>query len=159
MTNPWFQFGAAFAGLVALAVGVFEGDALAERLGVGASAEPVLVFEIPHPQHFAQVRSAISTDRVFEEGQGGFSLRGGRVYVQDVGEAGDLIERAGWVERPIQIVSLGMDDESEAGADDKPAPISREEREARLRSLVNKPSLTRGEQIFVLSAMNDGIEI
>ena len=40
-----------------------------------------------------------------------------------------------------------------------PPQLSDPARHARLMSLVDKPTLTRSEQIFVLKAMNDGIEI
>ncbi len=35
----------------------------------------------------------------------------------------------------------------------------REPLTTRLRGLVSKPTLSRGEQMFVLAAMNDGLEI
>ena len=81
-----------------------------------------------------------------------------RVYVQDVSQAGSLISRAGWIDQPIQIVSLGMEDE-DAAEMAGPPQLSDAARHARLMSLVDKPTLTRSEQIFVLKAMNDGIEI
>jgi hypothetical protein len=39
------------------------------------------------------------------------------------------------------------------------SPASREERRKRLLELVHKPMLSRVEQMFILQAMNDGIEI
>lgn len=159
MTNPFFQLGAAFAGLVLFAFMAFEGTDVARDLGLVGEDDPVLVFEILHPEHLANVRRAIADERVLEEGETGFSVRGGRVYVQDVGRAGDFIERGGWVDRPVQIVGLGMEaGDAEEGGGAKP-PMTPEERRARLYALVKKPSLTRGEQMFVLQAMNDGIEI
>ena len=158
MTNPFFQLGAAFAGLVLFSFMALEGKDVAQELGLVEEDEPVLVFEIPHPQHLASVRRAIADERVLEEKENGFSVHGGRVYVQDVGEAGDFIERGGWVDQPVQIVGLGMDSEDEEGEGPRSA-MSPEERHERLLSLVKKPTLTRGEQMFVLQAMNDGIEI
>ena len=157
MTNPWFQLGAAFAGLVLFAVLSLEGKDIGQSLGV-FEEDPVLVFTIPHPQHFERVRKAIADDRVVQETETGFSLSGGRVYVMDVGDAGGLIKTSGWIDQPIQIVSLGMDDGDPS--DEPPAPkMTREERLAKLHSLVKKPTLTRGEQYFVLACMNDGISI
>ena len=66
---------------------------------------------------------------------------------------------AGWIDRPIQIVTLDADLDDEDGAGDSADPVSRESRRQQLLDLVHKPSLSRGEQMFVLSAMNDGIEI
>lgn len=100
MTNPFFQLGAAFAGLVVIAIAALEGKEIAQSVGLVEEDEPVLVFEIRHPQNLASVRNAIADDRVVEE---------------------------------------------------------REERLAKLQSLVHKPTLSRGEQLFVLKAMNDGI--
>lgn len=159
MTNPWFQLGAAFAGLVIFSFLALEGKDVAQELGLVEEDEPVLVFTIPHPDHFASVRRAISDDRVLYEDELGFTLHGGRVYVNDLSQAGALISTSGWTEQPIQIVSLGMDSEDEDEAAGAKHPMTPEERLARLQELVHKPTLTRGEQMFVLQAMNDGIEI
>lgn len=159
MTNPFFQLGAAFAGLVLFSFMALEGKDVAQTLGLVEEDEPVLVFEIPHPERLAMVRQAISDERVLEEQDGGFSVHGGRVYVQDVGRAGDFIERGGWIDQPVQIVGLGMDSEEGGGDERARSAMTPEERQARLYELVKKPSLSRGEQMFVLQAMNDGIEI
>ena len=66
-----------------------------------------------------------------------------------------MIESAEWVDRPIRIVRL--DPREQRG--DTPEAGSDEARLAKLRSLVNKPMLTGAEQMFVLMAMNDGLEI
>lgn len=158
MNNPFFQLGAAFASLVLFSFLAFEGKDVAQDLGFAEEDEPVLIFEIPHPEHFANVRRAIADDRILEEGEGGFSVHGGRVYVQDVGRAGDFIERGGWMDQPVEIVGLGMEGEDERG-DGAESALTPDERRARLYSLVKKPTLTRGEQMFVLKAINDGLEI
>ena len=82
----------------------------------------------------------------------------GRVYVLDRGQAGAFIGRGGWIDQPVQIVGLGMDRDEEIQDGAKPV-MSREETRARLDALMRKASLTRGEQLFVLKAMNDGVEI
>ena len=51
---------------------------------------------------------------------------------------------------------MDRDEEIRDGA--KPV-MSSEETRVRLDDLVKKPWLTRGEQLFVLKAMNDGVEI
>jgi len=158
MTNPFFQLGAAFAGLVLFSFMALEGKDVAQSLGLVEEDEPVLIFTIPQPIHLAGVRRAIGNDRVLHEEGSGFVTAGMRVYVADVSQAGGLISKAGWVDQPIQIVSLGMEDEN-AAETAGPPQLSDAERLTRLRSLVHKPTLTRGEQMFVLKAMNDGIEI
>ena len=85
-------------------------------------------------------------------------MHGGRVYVQDMGWAGDFIERGGWVDRPVEIVGLGMETEDERVDGTEPA-VTPVDRRARLDSLMKKPALTRGEQMFLLQAMKDGLEI
>jgi len=159
MTNPFCQLGTAFAGLVFIAIAALEGKEIAQSVGLVEEDEPVLVFEIRHPQNLASVRNAIADDRVVEEREAGFSTQGGRVYVQDLGQAGDFIETAGWVDQPVQIVGLGMDTMEKGESSGAASPMTREERLAKLQSLVHKPALSRGEQLFVLKAMNDGIEI
>ncbi len=158
MTNPFFQLGAVFAGLVILFLVALEGKELARTFGLMAEDEPVLVFEIPHPDRLASVRKAIGDERILEERDGGFSVKSGRVYVLERGQAGAFIGRGGWIDQPVQIVGLGMDRDEEI-QDGAKSVMSREETRARLDDLMNKASLTRGEQLFVLKAMNDGVEI
>ena len=158
MTNSLFQLGAAFAGLVTFAFLSLEGKDLAQEFGLVEEDEPVLVFTIPRPNHLAKVRAAISPDRILVEDELGFTLKGGRVYVSDVGQAGALIKSSGWIDQPIQIVGLGMDDGGEDDSGVKPS-MTPGERLARMHELVKQPTLSRGEQMFVLAAMNDGIEI
>ncbi len=158
MRGPFLQLGAVLALLVAITIGVFEGREVTARLGMSQQAAPVLVFAVSKAKNLARLRSVVEPDRIVGESDAGMALAGGRLYVTDVSAAGPLINEAGWVERPIEIVTLGEDGEGEGG-DGSGSGASPEERLARLRSLVNKPTLTRGEQIFVLQAMNDGIEI
>ena len=146
----------AFCALVLGTVVAFEGQGLAKRFGL-VEKDPVLVFVIPGVENARRLRAAIAPERIVWQGADGLALAGGRVLALDLDAAGDVIEIAGWVDRPIQIVRLEdpqreEDTELEGGA-------SREERLARLRSLVNKPTLSRGEQMFALAAMNDGLEI
>ena len=62
------------------------------------------------------------------------------------------------MDQPVEIVGRGMEGEDERG-DGAESALTPDERRARLHSLVKKPTLTRGEQMFVLKAMNDGLEI
>lgn len=160
MNDSVHQLGAAFAGLVLLCFIALEGKTVGQSLGwIDVSEDPVLVFTIPQDGNLARVRTAIHDERVLWEGDAGFALVGGRIYVKSPEQAGDLIKIGGWVDRPIKIVGLGMHTEESAGNDSPVVALNREERMVQLRKLVNKPSLTRGEQIFVLQAMNDGLEI
>jgi hypothetical protein len=155
MKSSAFKLGLAFAILVGLTFAAFEGKHLAQQFGM-AEKDPVLVFVIPDLENARRVRAAIAEERIAWQGAQGLALSGGRVVALNLDDAGDVIEEAGWVDHPIQIVRL---ENPEADAEDGLAGGDRELRLARLRSLVNKPTLTRGEQMFVLMAMNDGIEL
>ncbi len=164
MSNPFLQLGMLFAAFVLITIVALQGEEVTRSIGLlEPEVDPVLVFMIPQPARLARVRDAIADDRVLWEGAPGFALVSGRIYVHDLRDAGTLIRTGDWVDRPVQIVSLGMDSEGpesfEADAREGGARLSREQRLAKIRQLVNKPSLTRGEQIFVLQAMNDGLEI
>jgi hypothetical protein len=160
MKHPAIKLSALFIGLVFLCFVALESETVARSVGwVEMDPGPVLVFTIPDSASLARVRAAVGDERIVFENDDGFALKGGRIYVNDPRQAGEFIKSGGWVEKPIKIVSLGMD----AGVVGDPTPaearLSRDERMTRLRQLVHKPSLTRGEQIFVLQAMNDGLEI
>lgn len=144
-----------FGALVVATVIAFEGRDLAKHVGL-AEEEPVLVFVIPGVENARRVRAAIKPERIVWQGKEGLALAGGRVLALNLDSAGDVIELAGWVDRPIQIVRLDDPQPEQDAASDG---ASREERLVRLRSLVSKPTLSRGEQMFIMSAMNDGLEI
>lgn len=135
-----------------------EGENIAKDMGI-VEGDSVLVFVIPLPDNASQIRSAVSSDRVVWEGEAGFALVGERVVTPSLDQAGDVIKAAGWIDRPIQVVTLEADMDEDQSEPDPSDPASREARLERLRELVHKPMLTRVEQIFVLKAMNDGIEI
>ncbi len=159
MRSGAFQAGALFAALIMGTFVALEGENIGKELGL-VDGDPVLVFVIPSPQNAERVRSAVSKDRILWEGEAGFAVVGDRVITSSYEDAGQVIKGAGWVDRPIQIVTLEAnaeeDDDGEGGSDH---PMSDEARRERLLSLVNQPTLSRGEQMFVLSAMNDGIEL
>lgn len=135
-----------------------EGENLGKQMGL-IEGDPVLVFVVPQPENTRRIRAAVSNERVLWEGDAGFALVGERVITSSYEAAGDVIKGAGWLDRPIQIVTLDADPEEEAVESDEARPASREERRKRLQELVHQPTLSRGEQMFVLQAMNDGIEI
>ena len=164
MSNPFFQLGMLFAAFVLITLVALEAEDVGSEIGLLEQQEqPVLVFTIPERARLARVREAIADDRILWEGDGGFALVNARIYVHDLRQAGELIQSGDWVDRTVQIVSLGIDtDERDVGettAGEHGAGLSPEERLAKIRQLVNKPSLTRAEQVFVLQAMNDGLEI
>ena len=134
-----------------------EGERLGEELGF-IEGDPVLVFVVPLPENARRIRSMVPKERVVWESEAGFALVGERVITSSYEAAGEVIKGAGWLDRPIQIVTLEADPAEDAGSDSM-SPASREERRERLLELVHQPMLSRGEQMFILQAMNDGIEI
>ena len=157
MRTGAFQAGLLFAALIMGTFVALEGEQIGKTMGL-VEEDPVLVFVVPQPQNAARIRTVVSSDRIVWEGEAGFAVVGDRVITTSYDQAGEVIMGAGWIDRPIRIVTLDADpdavEESEGG--EKASP---EARRQRLRDLVNKPTLSRGEQMFVLSAMNDGIEL
>lgn len=135
-----------------------EGEKIGKEVGL-IEGDPVLVFVVPQPESKQRIRKAVSQDRVVWEGEAGFALVGERVVTSSFEQAGEVIKGAGWLDRPIRIVTLQADPEEEGAESEAGSPASREARRKRLLELVNQPTLSRGEQMFVLAAMNDGIEL
>lgn len=158
-SSSLFQAAAAFAVLVVLVLGYLEGPRLGKELGL-LEQDPVLVFMIPDLNARHPIRAAIARDRVLYSDDQGIAVRGNWVLASNHDAASQVIARAGWVEHPIKMMTLvgepADEDETLSGS---AQGATREERLAQLRQLVHKPTLTRGEQIFVLQAMSDGIEL
>ena len=152
-----FQAGLLLAALIMGTFVAVEAENIGKKLGF-VEEDVVLVFVIPEPENARRVRAAVSSDRILWEDEAGFALVGDRVITTSFEAAGEIIKGAGWIDRPIQIVTLDAlaDEDAEPEAGDQP---SREARRARLLELVHKPTLSRVEQMFVLAAMNDGIEL
>jgi hypothetical protein len=157
MRSGAFQAGLLFAALIMGTFVALEGENLGKQMGL-IEGDPVLVFVVPKPENTRRIRSAVSNERVLWEGDAGFALVGERVITSSFEAAGEVIKGAGWIDRPIQIVTLDADPEEDP-VSDAASPASREDRRKRLLELVHQPTLSRGEQMFILQAMNDGIEI
>lgn len=158
MRSGAFKAGILIAALVLGTYVIFEGDRVGKELGL-VEEEPVLVFVVPLPENARRIRAAVSQQRVVWEGDAGFALVGERVVTSSFETVGEVIKGAGWIDRPIRIVSLEADPAEEASESEAGHPASREERLARLRQLVHQSTLSAGEQRFILQAMSDGIEI
>jgi hypothetical protein len=158
MRSGAFQAGLLFAALIMGTFVALEGERIGKEMGL-IEGDPVLVFVVPQPENKQRIRTAVSKERVVWEGEAGFALVGERVVTSSFEQAGEVIKGAGWLDRPIRIVTLQADPEEEGAESDAGSPASREARRKRLLELVNQPTLSRGEQMFVLQAMNDGIEI
>jgi len=148
---------ALIAALIMATFVVLEGKTISQELGF-SEGDPVLVFVVPLPENARMIRAAVSEERIVWEGEAGFALASERVVASSFDSAGEVIKGAGWVHRPIQIITLDVKLDDEDGGDPSD-PKSREGRLARLRQLVHQPTLSYGEQMFVLQAMSDGIEL
>jgi hypothetical protein len=157
MRSGAFQAGALFAALILATFVALEGGNIGKQMGL-IEGDPVLVFVVPLPENADRIRAAASKERVVWEGEAGFALVGERVITSSLETAGEVIQAAGWLDRPIRIVTLQADAEEDSELDSG-SPASREARLQRLRELLNQATLSRGEQMFVLQAMSDGIEI
>ncbi len=159
MSSGAFQAGMLLAALIMGTFVALEGENIGKQMGI-IEGDAVLVFVIPVPESKRRIRAAVSSDRVVWEGEAGFALVGERVITSSYETAGEVIKGAGWLDRPIKIVTLQADLSNDSDSDsDAPSPASRQERLEVLRALVSKPALNRAEQTFILQAMNDGIEI
>jgi hypothetical protein len=157
MRSGAFQAGLLLAALIMGTFLALEGERLGKELGL-IEGDPVLVFVVPLPENVHRIRSVVSKTRVVWEGEAGFALVGERVITSSYEAAGEVIKGAGWLDRPIQIVTLEADP-AETDESESVSPASRQERRKRLLELVHQPMLSRVEQMFILQAMNDGIEI
>ena len=153
---------ASIASVVLLSTGLYvalERPAwLPDAVASPAEQSRVLVFLVGGPAGVDHVRKAVSPDRIVYATADAIALREGRIVASNAAAVSEPMNEAGWRDRPIEMFHVQRADPlrrrstgGEGAADVDP------DRMAKLRSLVNKPTLTYGEQIFVLQAMNDGI--
>jgi len=142
-----------------LAGGIFLALERPAWLPLLGEKERVLVFVVGNQQGVDRVRSAVRRERVVASTPHAIALAEGRIVAVDADSASEPIMQAGWMDRDIELFHVEKADpltraraSKQTGGDVDP------ERLDKLRALVHKPTLTAGEQLFVLQAMNDGIE-
>ena len=121
-----------------------------------AGKDPVMVFLVRDPAVVAAIHRAAAPDRVLYATPGAVVLGEDRIVAVDVEAAEAPVNTLGWVDREIEIITLEVSPRansasSEARSQDDP------ERRARLTELMRKDTLSYGEQMFLLKAMNDGV--
>ena len=126
---------------------------------LGAEKQRVLVFLVGDPKGVERVRAAVHRDRIVAATPYAIALAEGRIVAVDADSASAPIMQAGWLDREIELFHVEKADPLARGrratsAGEEVDP----ERMAKLRSLIHKPTLTAGEQLFVLQAMSDGLE-
>ncbi len=124
----------------------------------GGESDRVLVFLVGSRAGVERVRAAVDPARVVASTADAIALREGRIVAVNAEAVAAPYTEAGWIERDIEIFHVEKNDGLKRNKSSEGAPDVDPERLARLRSLVSKPMLTAGEQLFVLQAMNDGIE-
>ncbi len=148
-------------GLVITLEGPKHIPAIAEIMpGVEAASEhKVLVFLVGDSQGVDTVRHSVDPRRIVWSSPEAVALKEGRIVAAGQHAVGEPIKQAGWMDREIEIFTVAKRDllPAKGGASDGEGVEVDPERMARLQELVNKPTLTYGEQLFVLQAMNDGI--
>ncbi len=131
-----------------LAVGwlVFRGEmpSTPEWVGSQDGTDAALIIVVETQANLDMVRRAVSTDRVVASSSTGFAIEPQRVVVLSLESAGEILMMAGWQDRPLEIVDVGRQLDKDTAAAGKPTGIA---------SLVNKPTLTRGEAYLLLSSM------
>ena len=109
-------FLASMGAIIAVGLGVSMwqdgGSALSRaRAGLGLGgpgSEPVLVIFASSPQAVAQVRAAVADERIVAESPRAFAVRKGRIIADGHESAGDIVSAAGWVDRELKLLGVGM---------------------------------------------------
>jgi len=121
--------------------------------GTQEQEEPVLVFLVGHRSGVAALKAAVDPSRILAESPDAVALAEGRVVATDPSAVAAPLLAAGWGDRPVELLAVPRRRES---ADADAAEVD-DERMARLMELVKKPSLSYGEAMVVMQAMNDGL--
>ena len=118
--------------------------------------EPIEVFLVGSPAGVERMRRVVDPDQIVARTPGAIALKGGRLFAARQGAVGASLSAAGWSDRTLEILVVT--------ARDNPGPMPQgptadgsSERMARLSKLMKQKSLSAGEQLFVLQAMNDGV--
>lgn len=111
---------------------------------VAGAGEPVLILVVGSPAKVAGVGRKVSADRVLASSSDGFALREGLLIVSSIDRAGPLLMRAGWRDKPIEIVDVQRGPRpAESGASGGD----------RMAELINKPTLTLAEARAALDSL------
>ena len=106
--------------------------------------EAVLVIAVETAGNLEVVRRAVSPERIVASSQAGFAVEPQRLVVTKLESAGQLLARAGWQDRPLEILHVGPRVRDAAPIDERLASVA---------SLMNKPTLTRGEAYRLLGTL------
>jgi len=127
--------------------------------GGQSSSNKVIVFLVGDRSGVDSVRNAVDPSRIVWSTPDAVALKEGRIVAAGQEAVGEPLMEAGWIDREIEIFTVAKRDilppkRGDVAANQDVDP----ERLARLAELVKKPTLSYGEQMFVLQAMNDGVQ-
>ena len=122
---------------------------------LGQPEEPILIFLVGDADSVAIVKRAIDPSRIVAETPDAIALVEGRMIVSGPEAVSQPLTAAGWVDREIELIPVPKARETLAAG--KAGNDSDDPRFERLMELMNKPTLSQGEALFVMQAMNDGV--
>ncbi len=123
---------------------------------LGSQQDPILVFLVGDRSGVQAMKRAVDPSRIVAESPDAIALVEGRMMATNAAAVSAPLMAAGWDDREIELFTLPRNDglnrkgsRKGKGADDP--------RFGRLMELMNKPTLSYGEALFVMNAMNDGV--
>jgi hypothetical protein len=121
--------------------------------------DKILVMLVANRAGVARVRASVDPARIVAESADAIALVEGRIIAAGAEAVSGPYTEAGWMDRELQFLSVAQADPMGAARQANAGGAGVDpERQARIRELVSKPTLSAGEQMFVLQAMNDGVE-
>jgi hypothetical protein len=155
MTHPFLAGISAVAVVSAALFLVVERPAWLPVVG-GSGEEPILVFLVGSREGVEIVKRAVDPERIVVETPDAIALVEGRMVATDAHAVSQPLMDAGWSDRSLELLSVPRDDGRRRRGGEQPSEADAA-RMARLTELMNKPTLTSGEAMVVLQAMNDGL--
>jgi hypothetical protein len=144
--------------VVVLALGLFVALERPSWLPViGGEQEPVLIFLVGNRSGVELVKKAVDPARIVAQTPNALALAEGRMVATDASAVSEPLMAAGWGDRQIEIFTVPKKDGLNRGRKGKGGAGSDDPRMGRLMELMNKPTLSQGEALFVMQAMNDGL--
>ena len=125
----------------------------------GDDGGSILVVLVGSRSGVQTVRDAIDPRRIVAETTDAFALAEGRIVAAHAEAVAEPLVRAGWTDRPLEFFGVPHREAPPWTSGRRRQKLSEEDRARmeRLAELTAKPSLTQGEAIFVLKAMDDGL--
>lgn len=122
--------------------------------------EPVLVVVVGNRALVQSVRQAISPDRIVADGVDVFALVDRRIIAANAEAASDPINQLGWIDEPIETVSVVTDGgrrwEKNRGqrAGERGMSEEQQQQAVQIANLMNKPTLNAAQANMVLQHMD-----